>query len=84
MENNRLLVLVTKGAGNRKQISDQSRAMHLLDCKKIPYELVDGIQMKERYAYSKRTIVIFVMVPPATTALLTIFILNALKAQRII
>jgi hypothetical protein len=50
MENNRLIVLVSNSACDRKVKADQARALTVLDSRRIPYELVDGVNpaMKER------------------------------------
>jgi hypothetical protein len=49
----RLLVLISSGPFDRKQITDQSRAVALLQAKKVCFEIIDGNDpsMKERYEF---------------------------------
>jgi hypothetical protein len=50
MDNSKLLVLISSAAYKPKQTADQSRAMTLLQCKGISFDVVDGNDpaMKER------------------------------------
>jgi hypothetical protein len=50
MENTRLVVLISNSACNRKVATDQARALVVLNARRIPYEIVDGVNpaMKER------------------------------------